>query len=119
MGVYSTSQFMGAGIGGAAGGWCYGHYGAGAVFLFCAAAGLSWLLVSITMKPPRYLANLLISLEKIGEHKADEFVTELLKVIGVEEVTVHLEEAVAYLKVDNQKLDRNRLQHLLNRYGDN
>lgn len=117
MGVYSTCQFMGAGIGGAVGGWCYGHYGAGAVFLFCAAAGLSWLLVSISMKPPRYAANLLISLEKISEHNADEFAGKLLKVIGVEEVTVHHEEAVAYLKVDNQKLDRNQLQNLLNQYG--
>lgn len=118
MGIYSTSQFMGAGIGGAAGGWCYGHFGAGAVFLFCAAAGISWLLVSIPMKPPRHLANLLISLERINEKKAGQFVIDLLKVFGVEEVTVHVEESVAYLKVDNQKLDRNQLQHLLNQYGD-
>lgn len=118
MGVYSTSQFMGAGVGGAAGGWCYGHYGAGAVFLFCAAAGFTWLLVSITMTPPRYLTNLLISLDKISKNKADDFVFELLNVIGVEDVIVHHGESVAYLKVDNQKLDTNQLQNLLNQYGD-
>ncbi|MFI3196887.1 MAG: MFS transporter, partial [Methylococcaceae bacterium] len=67
MGVYSTCQFLGAGIGGGVGGWCYGAYGATGVFLFCAAAALSWLILSISMKPPRYWANLLISLEKINE----------------------------------------------------
>jgi predicted MFS family arabinose efflux permease len=118
MGIYSTCQFMGAGLGGTAGGWFYGHYGVEAVFLFCAAAAFSWFLVSLMMKPPRHLANLLISMERISEYKTDEFVTGLLKVIGIEEVTVHSEEAVAYLKVDNQKLDRNQLQHFLNQFGE-
>ncbi|MGR9087882.1 MAG: MFS transporter [Gammaproteobacteria bacterium] len=118
MGIYSTSQFMGAGIGGAVGGWCYGHYGAASVFWVCAAAGFSWLLVSMTMKPPRGLANLLISMERIGKHKYDEFVAGLLLIMGVEEVVVHPDDAVAYLKVDNQKLNRNQLQSFLNQYGD-
>jgi predicted MFS family arabinose efflux permease len=118
MGIYSTCQFMGAGLGGTAGGWFYGHYGVESVFLFCASAAFSWFLVSLMMKPPRHLANLLISMERISKHRTDEFVTGLLKVIGIEEVTVHSEEAVAYLKVDNQKLDRNQLQHFLNQFGE-
>ncbi|WP_174626859.1 MFS transporter [Candidatus Methylobacter favarea] len=116
MGVYSTCQFMGAGIGGGVGGWCYGEFGASGVFLFCAAAGFSWLLVSLSMKPPKYWANLLISLEKLNEQDADELVSEMLKVIGVEEITVRYEDAVAYLKVDNQQLDKDRLQSVIARY---
>jgi predicted MFS family arabinose efflux permease len=116
MGAYSTCQFLGAGIGGAAGGWCYGEFGASAVFLFCAAAAGSWLLLSFSMKPPRYWANLLISLEKLTEQEANEFMAEMVKIIGVEEVTLHYEEAVAYLKVDNQKLDRDNLQYLISSY---
>jgi predicted MFS family arabinose efflux permease len=116
MGVYSTCQFLGAGIGGAAGGWCYGEFGASGVFLFCAAAAGSWLLLSFGMKPPRYWANLLISLEKLTEKEANEFMVEMAKIIGVEEVTLHYEEAVAYLKVDNQKLDRDSLQYLISSY---
>jgi predicted MFS family arabinose efflux permease len=116
MGVYSTCQFMGAGIGGGVGGWCYGQFGASGVFLFCAAAGFSWLLVSLGMKPPKYWANLLISLEKLNEQDANEFAAEMLKVIGVEEITLHYEDAVVYLKVDNQQLDKDRLQSLITRY---
>lgn len=118
MGIYSTCQFLGAGLGGTAGGWFYGHYGVESVFLFCAAAAFSWFLLSLTMKPPRHLANLLISMEKINRLRTDEFISGLLKVAGIEEVTVHAEEAVAYLKVDNQKLDRNQLQLFLNQFGE-
>jgi len=116
MGFYSTCQFLGAGIGGGVGGWCYGEFGAAGVFIFCAAAASSWLLLSISMKPPRYWANLLISLEKLNEQEANDFVAEMLKIIGVEEITLHYDEAVAYLKVDNQQLDRDRLQGLITQY---
>jgi len=113
MGIYSTTQFLGAGLGGALGGWCYGNFGAGAVFLLCAAAALSWLLVSFNMKAPRYWSNLLISLESFTDQAVDELANEMLKINGIEEVTLHLEEAVAYLKVDRQKLDAQRLQSLI------
>ena len=116
MGVYSTSQFLGAGIGGGVGGWCYGEFGASGVFIFCAAAASSWFLLSLSMKSPRYWANLLISLENIDENKANAFVADMLKIIGVEEVTLHNDEAVAYLKVDNQQLDKGRLQGLIAQY---
>jgi len=116
MGVYSTSQFLGAGIGGGVGGWCYGAYGAAGVFLFCALAATTWLILSLSMKPPRYWANLLISLEKISEQKANDFVAEMLKIKGVEEITLHYDEGVAYLKVDNQQLNRDQLQRLITEY---
>jgi len=119
MGIYSTSQFLGAGIGGAVGGWCYGQFGAGSVFLFCAAAAASWLLLSLSMTPPRYWANLLISLEQLSEQEANDFAAVVLKISGVEDITLHHEEAVAYLKVDNQQLDRDQLQQLITRYINN
>lgn len=116
MGVYSTSQFLGAGLGGGIGGWCYGQFGATGVFMFCALAGFSWFLLSLTMKPPRYWANLLISLGQSSQEVADNFVTEILKVNGVEEVTLRYEEGVAYLKVDNQQLNREQLQSLIEKH---
>ncbi|MFZ2171888.1 MAG: MFS transporter [Methylococcaceae bacterium] len=116
MGVYSTCQFLGAGIGGGIGGWCYGEFGAAGVFLFCAVAALSWFLMSLSMKPPRYWANLLISLENLSEQDANEFVSKMLNLIGVEEITLRYDEAVAYLKVDNQQLDKDRLQTLITQY---
>jgi len=116
MGVYSTSQFLGAGMGGGIGGWCYGQMGASGVFLFCAIVAFTWLLLSLSMKPPRYWANLLISLETISEQVANDFATAMLELNGVEDVTLHYHEGVAYLKVDNQQLDKNQLQRLISTY---
>lgn len=116
MGIYSTCQFLGAGIGGSLGGWCYGAYGAPAVFLFCAVAAFSWLVMSFSMKPPRYWSNLLISLQSITGARADEFAYEMLKLSGVEDVTLHCHEGVAYLKIDNKQLDRQELQSVIAKY---
>ena len=116
MGVYSTCQFLGAGIGGGIGGWCYGAYGASGVFIFCAAIAASWLLLSFSMTPPRYWANLLISLEQLNTQEADAFAAEILTLNGVEEVTLHSDEAVAYLKVDNQVLNKEQLQSVITQY---
>jgi len=114
MGAYSSSQFMGAFVGGAAGGWLYGEVGVETVFLFSAIATGSWVLVALFMSPPKYLANLLISLDNITADQGDQFVTELLDIAGIEEVTLHFEESVAYLKVDNKVLQKDELQNLLN-----
>ncbi|MBK8814300.1 MAG: MFS transporter [Methylococcaceae bacterium] len=116
MGIYSTCQFLGAGIGGSLGGWCYGHFGPPSVFLFCAVLAFSWLLLSLSMAPPKHWTNLLISLQAVGSQKLDEFATALVKIAGVEDVILHDLEGVAYLKVDNQQLDRPALQQLINQY---
>jgi predicted MFS family arabinose efflux permease len=116
MGAYSSCQFMGLFIGGLVGGWFNGRYGVTAVFLFCALAALSWFVVSLTMKPPRYLSNMLISLESLNEQASNALVSQLLEITGIVEVTVHTEEAVAYLKVDSQQLNNDQLQTLLSQY---
>ncbi len=50
LGVYSTSQFLGAFIGGTMGGWLYGKSGVGSVFLVNAIFILIWLVITIPMK---------------------------------------------------------------------
>ncbi len=117
MGIYSTSQFLGAGIGGSVGGWCYGHYGASGVFLMCGLAAASWLLLAISMAPPRYWANLLISLTFQAEQKSEEMMAELLKIKGVEDVTLRLQDREVYLKVDNQQLNKAELQHVITKFS--
>jgi len=56
---------------------------------------------------------LLISITDVTEQQADQFATELLKIAGIEEVTLRHEDGVAYLKVDNQHLDSAQLQSLI------
>lgn len=111
-GIYSSAQFMGSFVGGLAGGWLYGDFGANVVFLSCAVAATGWLIIALFMKPPQYLANLLIPLD-IQEKQAEEFVKDLLAIQGIKEARLHFEENVAYLKVDNQHLKTEALQNLL------
>jgi len=117
MGAYSSSQFMGAFVGGITGGWLYGEYGAMAVFFCCATAAFSWLLVAIFMQTPKYLANLLIPLNNITENQAEKFTQALLKINGIAEVRLHFEESTAYLKVDKKILITAELQQFLSEYS--
>ena len=54
MGVYSTSQFAGAFLGGTVGGLLAGWAGADGVFGLMVVALLAWLVVAVTMPEPRY-----------------------------------------------------------------
>ncbi len=116
MGIYSSSQFMGAFLGGASGGWLYGEYGPSSVFIFSAAVAASWALIALFMSPPRYLANLLLSLQAVKPERGSEFSRQLLAIDGVEEVRLHFEESTAYLKVDSQRLNKNELNIFLKQW---
>jgi hypothetical protein len=108
---------MGAFIGGATGGLIYGELGAEFVFLFAATIASTWAIVAIFMNQPKYLANMLLSLEDISNTNSNKFATKLLEITGIEEVKLHLEEGVAYLKVDNKILHKENLQSLLNDFS--
>ncbi len=116
MGIYSSAQFIGAFLGGASGGWLYGELGPTAVFVFSAGIAASWILIAWFMSPPRYVANLLLSLEQVEPEQAADFSKQLLAINGIEEVRMHFEEKAAYLKVDNQKLDKNQLSLFLKQW---
>jgi MFS family permease len=51
LGVYNTAQTLGLFVGGLAGGWVAGRYGAAAVFGACAALALCWLGIAFGMRP--------------------------------------------------------------------
>ncbi len=116
MGAYSSSQFLGLFFGGVVGGWFNGQFGVTAVFLVCSVLALSWFAVSFFMAEPRYLASLLISIEAMSKGDADVFVNEILMLEGVAEAILHHEEAVVYLKVDHQQLNKEALQALINQH---
>lgn len=116
MGIYSSSQFIGAFLGGTCGGWLYGQFGAASVFVFSAAVAGSWVLIAVFMSTPRYLANLLLSLQAVKPERGAEFSKALLAIKGVEEVRLHFEENTAYLKVDSQVLNKNELNMFLKQW---
>jgi MFS family permease len=110
MGVYSSSQFLGAFFGGTLGGWLYGHSGMEAVFGLCTALAVIWFFVAATMQSPRYLSSHLVRVGSINEAQARHLVAEFTKVTGVAEAVVIAEDGIAYLKVDLHALDREALK---------
>ncbi|MBZ9559009.1 MULTISPECIES: MFS transporter [unclassified Modicisalibacter] len=108
MGVYSTSQFLGAFLGGVLGGALSQHFGYDAVFLGAALLGAVWLAVIWKMPAPRHLSSEIVALEE-GHDAFDTLMSRFAAVAGVEDVMVVPEEGVAYLKVDRQRLDTDAL----------
>lgn len=109
MGVYSSSQFFGAFLGGAMGGWLHQLYGVQGVFLFCSIVALVWFLVASTMKNPKYLSSHLVNIGDVDESNVHQIVKKLTQVAGVAEAVVIPEEGMAYLMVDLKSLDREAL----------
>jgi predicted MFS family arabinose efflux permease len=109
MGVYSSSQFIGAFLGGALGGWIHTRYGIDGTFLFCAAMAGLWLLLAWGMSDPNYLSNYLLRVGKLQEGEVDMLAAELKSLDGVAEVVIIPEDEIAYLKVDLQQIDQQAL----------
>jgi MFS family permease len=110
IGVYSSSQFLGAFAGGALGGLLSGLYGAGGVFLLAAGVLGVWLLLIVSMREPRLLATRELRVGVQTAAQAEKLARKLAAVPGVAEAIVIAEEGVAYLKVDPHALDKKRLE---------
>ena len=111
MGVYTSSQFMGAFVGGVSGGWLYQNMGGDAVFVFCGLVASAWVILAGTMKSPRHLGTYMINVGQVTDQKAKELAAEISAVDGVVEVTVIPEDGVAYLKIDSKVVDEAALEH--------
>lgn len=110
MGIYSTSQFLGAFIGSPLGGVLSGHFSYGFLFAVLAVLAGVWLLVASRMAPPPFLSSIMLSFAQITAAEAPALAQRLREIAGVEDVVVLVEEGVAYLKVDKQHLDEAALQ---------
>ena len=106
MGVYSTSQFLGAFLGGVLGGALAQRFSYDAVFFGAAGFALVWLAIIWRMPAPRHLSSEVVALGESQHGDAlDTLMARFADVAGVEDVLVVPEERVAYLKVDRQRLD--------------
>jgi MFS family permease len=109
MGIYSSSQFLGAFVGGSLGGYSYQHWGGVGVFLLCAAGLSIWLLLALSMKNPRYVSAYLLNIGVIPTAEVNQMIAQLVAVQGVVEVSIEPDEGIAYLKVEPHALDEEKL----------
>lgn len=113
MGVYSTSQFLGIFVGGSIGGILYGQHQLHGVFIFCAILALLWLISTITMKQPPYLATFMINIGNIDKSAANNLQQRFLAQPGVAEALIDTTDGVAYLKIDSQVADKSQLENVM------
>lgn len=109
MGVYSSSQFLGAFAGGSIGGYAHQLWGISGVYYTVLAVLSLWFVLALTMKKPKQLSTYLLSVNDVS-------VEQLLEVKGVVEAALVEEDQemgfVAYLKVKKHILDEEKLLSL-------
>ena len=103
MGIYSSSQFLGAFVGGVGAGFMYGSVGPSGLFTVLAVLGLLWLFLVSGFRPPRKLSTLRRGLSDEDLSHPDQTIARLSVVPGVEEVVLAIDEGVAYIKVDRRE----------------
>ena len=115
MGVYSTSQFAGAFVGGVLGGWAHQRFGLAAVFTAGTLVGVVWLLFALGMNKPGRYSSRLLDIAGLPDQGSGQLVERLRSVPGVVEAVVVADEGVAYLKVDRDRLDDGALDEIMAR----
>lgn len=103
MGIYSSSQFFGAFVGGAGAGWLYGAVGPSGVFAAMGVCCVIWWLVLFGFQAPKKMVTHRRTLSSDEQTRIGEITAELQSMVGVEEVVIALDEGAAYLKVDKQR----------------
>ncbi len=109
MGAYSTSQFMGAFLGGSVGGLLLEHAGITGVLALMAVVLCCWLGVALTMPAPSHTSSFVIQLRDAARTDARAVDQTLRDLPGVEDVVILEGADTAYLKVDRQLFDEQRL----------
>ena len=112
MGIYSTSQFLGAFLGGVTGGLVAHHFGYAQVFLMVAGLIVVWIVAAVTMKKPRHLKSLVVQLLPSDLIVVDDYVGP---VPGVCDVVVIPEQQLAYFKIDIDEFCSETMEEVLGR----
>ena len=116
MGIYSTSQFFGAFLGGVLGGLLFQYLGGTAVFLLVAASMLLWFWIAMGMsnvsKVRSHILPIGVSIENTA--RREQVLAQLLALPGVLEALIIPEEGSAYLKVDGNTFELEQAKIVIN-----
>lgn len=105
MGVYSSSQFFGAFLGGILGGYVAQVMSAQAVFAAAALVGLIWLILAWKMQVPPKSKIISLMTELSSEQQAQTLASRLVALPGVLEAIVVRDENRSYLKINDKEFD--------------
>jgi MFS family permease len=114
MGVYNTSQSLGAAAGSLVGGYLSHQYGFSAVFMFCAVLMGIWLLASFSMKTPPAVRTKMYHLGETSEAQAATLTTAISALPFVHEAVAIAKEGMLIVKIKTQAIsDENEILKLI------
>lgn len=116
MGVYSTSQFLGAFVGGVSGGWLLGRFQENGVYILVATVCAVWLFIARMMANPTNETGMTLHILALSEDNKIDISNSLNALKGIEEVVLIVEDKIAYLKVKKAELDQKELDDVMARY---
>lgn len=113
MGIFSSSQFFGAFMGGVIGGILAANIGEAGVFLVMAFCVGIWFILALSMKRQTKSKSFSFTTAFASEQQADDAAEKLVNLPGVIEATLVHTESVAYLKLDDKIADIAAIKLLL------
>jgi len=117
LGVYSTSQFAGAFLGGPVAGFIMQYKGMDGIYLVGAFMAMLWALLSLGLKNPPALTAYTLTIPEVSEEGFSSLVDEIKAIEGVSEAIALPEAGAVYLKLDKEQLDPTSL-HKYSRSND-
>lgn len=115
MGIFSTSQFLGAGLGASLGGVLIKFGGLTATFVGSAVMCIIWLLILIKMKEPPYVTS--IRLPLIEQQLTNtQLIPLLMAQKGITDALLATDEKALYIKFDKQIISRDQIDSLISTF---
>jgi MFS family permease len=104
MGIYASFQFFGAFCGGVSSGLLKQYFAAEWIFVFAGILCVIWFLFMRALNNTELLKRYTLPIE-VSASTVQEMSNQLGKLAGVKDITIVLEQKVAYLKVDSKVFD--------------
>ena len=109
LGVYSTSQFAGAFLGGPIAGLIIQYQGMDGVYLVGAFMAILWAVLLLGLKNPPALTSYTLTMPDVAKDAFPSLIDEIKAIEGVSEAIALPEAGAVYLKVDKDQLDNESL----------
>lgn len=102
MGIHNTAQSFGMFLGATVGGFLSHSLGFSAVFMFCAALMLIWLILAFGMKTPPSVKTKMYHMTELDEQKAAALAVKIAAIAGVQEAVAIAREQMLIVKINTQ-----------------
>lgn len=113
MGIYASFQFFGAFCGGVSSGLLKQYFAAEWIFIFAGVLCVLWFLIMRSLNSTELLKRYTLPI-KVTAGTIQEISQRLGKLEGVKDITIVLDQQVAYLKVDSKVFDLRAARNLGN-----